>query len=315
MKDLSIFPKICNGSGALGYFNEDEYWYQVACRRIGFRYKKGLGFNSKTTTMDERAGHMPLTKDYKPVEWYPGCIVFDMFNGNGINSVAVPTPGFPTLLATGKWQQRTEPFFISIMSMAATQKLRLGEFRRIANVLSDELKHFKAPVGLELNLSCPNGEEDPRELIKDSAAVFRELRPLGVALVGKYSVASAPIPAMMELEKNPDCDGVCFSNTWHYYFEGFGQKVFGRKKSPLHHLGGGGVSGKQLRKKVLPYIRQLRVAGFTKHIRGGGGIFSVTHVRQYRDAGASSCFICSVIPMRIWLVPGIIRYANSLTWR
>lgn len=319
MYDLSIFPKISNGSGASGYFgdkDDHEYWYQKWLARLGLLNTDGLGFVSKTTPIEYRAGNMALTSDYKPRDWYPDCMVFDFWSGNGLNAVGVPTPGLPALLATGKWQKRTQPFFISVMSMAPTHEARLGEFRRIEYILRECKKEFRAPFGLKINLSCPNDKDvNPSQLIQGSADVLETLAPLGVWLIPKYSIASAPIPAIMELEHNPHCAGVCFSNTWPYYFDEFGRKVFGKKKSPLDHLGGGGVSGKALRKRVCAYIRQLRQAGFTKHIRGVGGIFSCTDVRHYWRAGASSCEISTVIPTRPWLVRGIIQQANKLTWR
>ncbi|OGZ65124.1 MAG: hypothetical protein A3C50_04055 [Candidatus Staskawiczbacteria bacterium RIFCSPHIGHO2_02_FULL_43_16] len=315
MKDLRKFGNIFNGSGALGFFNQDEYWYQVLLRRLGIKYKDGLTFVSKTTNMDGRPGNMELTKDYKPAHWYPDCIHFDFLTGNGLNAVSVPTPGLIALLTTGNWQRMEKPFVISLMSMAATPELRLAEHRRMADVLGGEKKHFRAPFSLELNLSCPNGEESPSEQIKGSTDVLAAYAPLEVELVPKYTVASAPIEAIMLLEDDDNCDGICVSNTWHYDLDGFGEKVFGQKVSPLKKYGGGGVSGPALRKHVLAYIRKLRQAGFTKHIRGGGGIYSGGHVREYRNAGASSCFVSTVIPTRSLCVPGIIRYANSLTWR
>lgn len=313
--DLSIFGKIFNGSGALGFFNQDEYWYQKWCKWWGFNYSKGLGFVSKTTNMDGRPGNMELTKDYKPAHWYPDCMIFDLLTCDGLNSVGVPTPGLIALIMTGHWQRIEIPFFISLMSMAATPELRLAEHRSMSNILRECKKEFRAPIGLELNLSCPNTDEDPAVLIKDSSDVLEVYAPLDIPLLPKYSVASAPIEAIMRLEHDENCAGICVSNTIPYNWQGFGEKVFGEKESPLAKYSGGGVSGPRLRRLVIPYIKKLRSKGFTKHIRGGGGIFSGGHVREYCRAGTSSCFITTVVPTRILCVPGIVRYANSLTWR
>ena len=174
---------------------------------------------------------------------------------------------------------------------------------------------FFAPFGLQINLSCPNTGHDPSELIDESAKVLEIASILGVPLMPKYSVASAPIQAIMELNSNLDCDAICVSNTLPFGCKEIDwQKVWGNKTSPLAKLGGGGLSGKTLRPLVCEWIRRLRETGFTKPINGGGGILCSEDVEDYRAAGASSIFLGSVAVLRPWRVKTIINQANSLNW-
>jgi len=230
--------------------------------------------------------------------------------------MGLPNPGLRALLAQGLWQERKEPFMISIASVADTKKKRLEEIRIMIDLLVMFKETFATSFGLQINLSCPNTGHDPKELIKESAEQLDIAGRLGVPLMPKYSIASAPIEAMLELEHHPYCDAICVSNTLSFGSEGIDwQKVWGTKTSPLAKFGGGGYSGKKLGPLVREYISRLRDAGFKKPINGGGGILCQNDVTLYRDAGASSVFLGSVAMLRPWRVKGIIAHANSLTWR
>jgi dihydroorotate dehydrogenase len=92
--------------------------------------------------------------------------------------------------------------------------------------------------------------------------------------------------------------------------------IWGSDVSPLIEFGvPGGLSGEPLRELNCNWIRDLRKAGFTKPINGGGGIFHPRHVLEYRDAGASSIFLGSIASLRPWNVQPCIKQANSITWR
>ncbi len=306
------FGNILGASGVQGFFGEG-YRFHKPWKSFGLDFN-GMTFVSKTATLQERAGNMPLNQDYTPIDLFPDCVRAKPFKAVMLNSVGLSNPGLGKLLDTGKWQRREKPFFISIMSLGDTPEKRLGEFKAMVEMIGLAKNEFSAPFGLQINLSCPNTGHDPSELIGESAEVIEIANSLGVPVMPKYSIASAPIEAIMELQNHNGCDAICVSNTLPYGWEYVGEIVWGEKESPLKKLGGGGVSGRILLPYVCDWISRLRKAGFTKPINGGGGILHAEDVNSYRKSGASSVFLGSVAALRPWRVKGIINEANGLRW-
>lgn len=308
------FGNILGASGVQGFFGEG-YWFHKPLKPFGLDFS-GMTFVSKTVTLFPRRGNMPLTRYYTPQYMFPKCIKVDMMRGAMLNSVGLSNPGIDALLRSGVWQRLENPFLISLMSLAATPAKRLDELHRMIEVIGFVKDTFSAPFGLQINLSCPNTKHDPHELIGESAHVLEIANTLGVPTMPKYSIASAPIKAILELNDNPHCDAICVSNTLPFGWEDIDwQKAWGSTTSPLAHLGGGGLSGNTLRPLVCEWIMRLRDAGFTKPINGGGGILHPIAVEDYYDAGASSIFLGSVATLRPWRVKSIIEKANNLNWR
>jgi dihydroorotate dehydrogenase len=311
---VNLFSKkVWAASGAQGFFGEG-YWFHWFWYLLGYRPQM-LGFTAKTGTLPPRKGNMALTSNYTPRDWFPDCIVVNWWWQAMLNSVGIANPGLIALLATGRWQARTEPFWISVTSLAQTKPQRLEEYARIADILSNAKSGFSAPFGLQVNLSCPNTGHHLPEFIKESDEVLKRLSVVGVPLMPKYSVASTPISVAMELNQNADCAGICVSNTIPYDHEGLGQRIFKHRRSPLRRLGGGGISGRPLKSLVCNWIKALRDRGFEKHIHGGGGIWYPQDVVDYHAAGAWSIFLGTVIAQAAWRVPGLARTAESLAWK
>lgn len=307
------FGEVLGGSGVDGFFGEG-YWFHKPLKPIGLDFR-GMTFVSKTATLLLRQGNMPLTKRYTPRNPYPKSISSKPMTGSMLNAIGLSNPGLGALLGTGQWQKLTKPFMISIMPVAPTPEKRLEELRIMIDMLKFAKDDFSSPFGVQINLSSPNSGNDPKKLIKESAEALDIAKTLGVPIMPKYSIASAPIKVIMELNDHPGCDAICVSNTLPFGWEGIDwQKVWGRKTSPLQKFGGGGLSGPALRPLVCEWIRQLREAGFTKPINGGGGIMSPKDVDFYNQAGASSIFLGTVASLRPWRVKAIIRRAKSLDW-
>ncbi len=305
------FGNVLGASGVQGFFGEG-YWFHKA---LGLSFAD-MTFVSKTVTLLPRKGNMSLTQDFTPRYPFPGCIKVKLLRGVMLNSIGLSNPGLGALLGTGKWQQRTKPFMISVMSLADTPKKRLEELRIMVDTIGFVKDDFSAPFGLQINLSCPNTGHNIRELIGESAKVLEIAGTLGMPIMPKYSIASAPIEAIMQLNDNPNCDAICVSNTLPFGWQEIDwQSVWGSNTSPLAKLGGGGLSGKTLRPLVCEWIADLRNAGFTKPINGGGGILCSKDVWRYYYAGASSVFLGSVAVLRPHRVEAIINHANNLNWR
>ncbi len=308
------FGNVLGASGVQGFFGEG-YWFHKIWHLFGLNFDK-MTFVSKTATLLSRKGNMPLTKHYTPSYPFPGCVKAKLLRGVMLNSVGLSNPGLGALLGTNEWQKRTTPFLLSIMSLADTPKKRLKELQIMVDIIGFAKDSFSAPFGLQINLSCPNTKHNPHELIDESAKVIDTANTLGVPIMPKYSIASAPIRAICELNDHLNCDAICISNTLPFGWQGVNwQNVWGSKTSPLAKLGGGGLSGKILCPLVCKWIAHLREAGFTKPINGGGGILCPKDVNHYHDAGASSVFLGSVAILRPWRVEAIINLANSLNWR
>ncbi|MBI4121277.1 MAG: hypothetical protein HY457_03410 [Parcubacteria group bacterium] len=307
------FGNVFGASGVQGLFGEG-YWFHPLLKPIGLDFE-GMTLVSKTATLNANEGNMPLTEQYTPRDLFPDCIKVKIVPRLALNAVRLSNPGLEALLGTGLWQMRTEPFLISFMSLAETAEKRLDEYRAAVDMLGGAKDQFSAPFGFQPNLSCPNTGHKPSELINESTKVLEVLAPLGVPVVPKYSVASAPVRAVLELNQNPNCDAICVSNTIPWGWSEINwENVWGSKDSPLARLGGGGLSGAILKPFVCKWIGALRNAGFTKPINGGGGIFSRGDIWDYRSAGASSVFLGSVAMLRPWRVRGLIKEANQLVW-
>lgn len=304
------FGNILGASGVQGFFGEGWPFHKIysILWRKQFDFK-GMTFVSKTATWPPRKGNVN--------GFLPSWARVKFFSGHMLNAMGLPNPGIDKLLSEGKWQKRKQPFMISIASARDTPEKRLEELSEIILSLKVSHKNFHAPFGLQINLSCPNTGHNLSEVIAESENALIQASFLeNVPLMPKYSIASAPIQAIMELEKNPCCHGICASNTLPFGWEGVNwQKAWGATVSPLAKLGGGGLSGKTLCPLVCEWIARLRDAGFTKPINGGGGIMSCKDVKSYHDAGASSIFLGSVVALRPWRVNSIIKYANSLMWK
>ncbi len=205
---------------------------------------------------------------------------------------------------------------------------------------------FSTNFGLQINLSCPNTDHDPCVLMAEANDMINITAKAGVPIMAKFNI-TVPIDALLELDKNPNLNAICLSNTIPYgwqpnknLFRGnddnnfleliddniadysvdrgnvivksiFWKHMYG-VESPLKNIGGGGLSGPIIKPFVLHYIQELRKAGFTKHINGGGGISCANDVNLYKKAGANSIFYGSVANTRPWQVAKIIKRANEI---
>jgi dihydroorotate dehydrogenase len=298
------FGNVFGASGVQGFFGEG-YWFHKLWKPFGLDFS-GMTFVAKTATLLPRKGNMPFTN----------CVRVNLWRGAMLNAIGLSNPGLGALFSAGKWQKIKTPFWLSIMPTADTPQQRLEELKTMVWIIGCWKNSFSVPFGLQINLSCPNVVNNLGELIGESAKALQIASELRVPLMPKYSIASAPIKAIMQLNDDPHCDAICVSNTLPFGWPGINwDKSWGSRISPLAKLGGGGLSGKDLRPLVCEWISRLRDEGFAKPINGGGGILCDKDVKYYRDAGASSIFIGSTAFLRPWRVRGIINYANTLEWR
>ena len=331
LRGVDYGPVQC-ASGAMGWFGEG-YWYHRMVPGLDW---KGCTFVAKTTTLNARQGNMALDEQGRAREWLPKCVVVKMRKGVVLNSVGLSGPGAEALFTTGKWQDRDDPFFLSFMSVANNKADRLGEAIRFVQLLQQVADGFKAPFGLQVNLSCPNTGHDTAGIAREAReilTVFQGLREnQSIPIIPKFNVLY-PVEALCEIERL--ADGICVSNTipwgqlpadipWHNLFNlpsdeaaclAWDDPEMRGLLSPLAHLGGGGLSGWPLLPLVAEWVKAARKSGFEKPINAGGGILAPKDVDVLAKAGADSVFLGSIAILRGWRLRKTVQRAYFLNHR
>lgn len=305
------FGRVWGASGVQGFFGEG-YWFHSLFRPVGLDFK-GMTFVAKTTTLDKRAGNMPLDQDFRPRQLFPGCVIVKFRSGITLNSVGLSGPGAGPLFNRGLWQARRESFLLSFMSVAQSREQRLEELRGFVALFNSHRRMFRGPVGLQINYSCPNVGLHVDELVREVADGLDAASVLGIPLVPKFNVVF-PVEAARDISTCPSCDGLCITNTipWGQLPDKIDwSSLFGSVESPLKHLGGGGLGGRPLLPLLMSWLRDAREVGITKPINAGGGILSAADGQAVLWGGANSIFLGSVAMLRPWRVRGIIHYLNG----
>lgn len=308
------FGQVLGASGVQGFFGEGYSHHQWLEFVPGFSFRD-MTFVAKTTTLAPRKGNMPLRADgITPRDFKPQCIVVKPWSGVALNAVGLSGPGAEALFKDCRWQARTRPFMISFMAVAPTRAARREELAAFVALFRQYLSRMNAPIGLQINFSCPNvglGHDDLIEEVTDALSIAGVLR---IPLMPKVSVL-LPIDAACIIAMHPACDGFCVSNTipWGALPDRVNwRKLFGSETSPLAHLGGGGLSGKPLLPLVAEWVRAARAAGITKPINAGGGIMAPRDVDVLVKAGASSVFLGTIAILRPHRLRATIRRAYDL---
>lgn len=315
------FGHVFNASGARNFFGEG--WRQT--RAVDF-FGGWIGstFIAKTTTLqprlepEKKLGNMRLDPEtLQPVDWFPDCVWLDFHRGLTLNAVGLSGPGAPALLGRGLWQERAKPFFISFMSVADTAEKRLAELRAFVRLLSADKWQFKAPFGLQINISCPNVGLNPKELVGEARSALDVAASLDIPLVIKISVETKPAAAV-NIARHPQCDTLCVGNTVRFgklpeHIDWVG--IFSTtdpKQSPLAKYGGGGFSGPPLLPILGDWLYEYRRIDAKTPISACGGIFSVRDALWLIEHRAATAIeLGTVATHRPWRVQRIIRAVNQ----
>lgn len=303
-------------SGALNFFG-NGWKYDKWFKRFVPGFKQVIEtttFVAKTTTLEARDGYMPLTKDLQPKEFKPRCIKIYFFEGAVLNSVGLSGPGAQSLIYEQKWQYLERPFFISFMAVKDNLAAKLNETRQFVAMLKKELPYFYSPIGLQINVSCPNTGHDTKELAKEALDILKIASELEIPLDLKINIFM-PTETIKAVEDSGLCDMLTISNTIPFGTPGLGinWEKFGKGGiSPLKDIGGGGLSGAPILPCVLKRIDELRRAGITMFIKGSGGIITESDVDRMKSAGANAIEIGTVLMLRPWRAASIIKRAKTI---
>src|SRR3989338_1461637 len=328
------FGPVLQASGATNFYDHGRgrghgWWYHRLLHYFGLDWSNSTVV-TKTTTLLARKGNMPLKKDgVTPKEWMPKCIIINRKKKAVLNAVSLSGPGLEFLIASGEWQKRTEPFFISVMSLMPTATRRKAELDAIFDRLcaAKKYEHFNADWGVQINFSCPNGGVDPNDLIDEVVPILElaEKRlPDTVPLMPKFGPEAQP-SSMLRIVRHSRCSALCFCNTlpfgkhpaWAKHIQPVDWKVlFGtddQKESPMaKRFPGfrGGLSCAPLLAFVLEWVKAVRALGIRVPINAGGGILSRNDTGFVFDAGADSVFLGSIAMLARTRVRATIRGAH-----
>ncbi|MDP3778667.1 MAG: hypothetical protein Q8R30_01295 [bacterium] len=311
------FGHVMNASGGRNFFGQG-YPYHRFWQHLGLDYT-GSTFVAKTTTLEPRAGNMPLT-DYtlQPIERIPRCIKVNICKAAVLNAVSLSGPGADNLFKRKIWQARNESLFISFAAVADTPQKRIDQWKKFADLAWGYIRPhqltFATRIGLEMNLFCPNTGVAEKPIVQEILTTLDIASNLQIPLVAKIN-ALMPVELAVKIQEHPACDAICVSNTIP-----FGQmpsqidwqNLWGSDAvSPLHRFGGGGLSGAPIFWLVVEWIQNVRKKGFYKPIVGCGGIMSWQNACVMLNAGANAVQLGSVSIVRPWRVKNIIASANA----
>lgn len=336
------FGPVLQASGATNFYGPGfgrghGWWFHPLLFPLGLNWK-GSTTVTKTTTLFARRGNMPRKRDgVTPRELMPRCIIVKPRRKVVLNAVSLSGPGLDFLLASGEWQRRTEPFFISVAPSSETPKGRKMEleevFRRLAAAKRDG--QFRAEWGLQINVSCPNSDADPSALIDEVAPTLEsaaQILPPTIPVTAKFGPELPPktLKQIIAAASSGRLDAVCVFNTLPFgryprWAEGLPpvdwHGLFGTadpKESPLaKRFPGfaGGLSGAPLLPFLVAWLCQARKEGITIPINAGGGILSPVAARAVFDAEADSISLGSIALLAPIKVGAAIRAAREYARR
>jgi len=314
------YGPVWGASGVQGIFGEG-YSFHKAFRRFipGFSFR-GMTFVAKTVTAKKNDGNLPLKADGLTLEErVPRCIVVKPFKAAMLNAVGLSNAGAHFYLEKRIWQKLDQPFCLSFMGIAETPEGRLREARIFATELKQWISEFKAPVALQANKSCPNVNKDTREIFEEAFEESKILADIGIPLIYKFNVLISP-QRVREFMDNPNCDGVCVSNTIPY--GQFPDKIdwaglFGSvSESPLIKRGfkqAGGLSGAPIFPIVLDWCERFGKLNPTKPWIAGGGIIRPQDAKILKiRSGASAISLGSIATLRPFRLGPTIKLLHEL---
>jgi dihydroorotate dehydrogenase len=253
-------------SGCGGVFNEG-FGVEPLIRKLGLSKldkQSNLVYETKTVTLNPRNGN------WNGNPWH--CIrpIFGKPYGiNGIvNAVGLTNPGFEVWKEQFKFEIAKNPYKKWIVSLYGTQE----ELKMMVKSIDSWFHHFI--VAISINVSCPNMTSNFSNF-NEIISTCHELNKITeIPLILKLSVTQDFGGILPEVQGKIDAISIN-SVPWDYQFArqivvnmfiknldmnkrcSHTMLPYSIPKSPLAHLGGGGVSGYAVRKYTWPMIKKL----------------------------------------------------------
>lgn len=245
----------------------------------------GISFSSLQRVINDGAG-MVTTKSLsiEPRIGHEGPIIAE-FEGGLINSVGLTNPGIEEgLQEVEKFHQSCEG--VSIVSVFGGNT---NEFKQLAKAVNQSQGDI-----LELNLSCPNVEDEfkrPFALVPEMVTeIVSEVREVSAKpILAKLSPNALDIGEIAGLAESAGADGITMINTL-----GHGMVIDAIAKRPVLRNNFGGMSGPCIKPLALKLIHD--VYGAVKiPILGTGGVSNGLDAVEMMMAGASAVAIGTAV--------------------
>lgn len=311
-RKLRPFGPVWDGAGIRG-FAKEGYWYHSFVPGL----KRALArstFVTKTITTDKMKGHMALDARFRPSSLFPDCIYLNYRHGFALNAVGLSGPGIRKVLAETPLVRLREPFFISYMPVLSGSNATSAEVQQFVHEIDRYMDEFRAThMGIQLNISCPNTGTDIHHLVQEAGVLLDQFTKLRVPVVVKLDLLVTPAAAKI-IAEHPTCTGLCIANSVRFgtvFPKWWWEKNF-PNGSPLEKYGKGALSGAPIFHEVLSWLRDFRSIDRETYVNAGGGIMEPNDVDALYHAGADSIFFSSVMMLRPWRVPAIVRRAHRL---
>lgn len=265
-------------SGALK-FDGKGWLHEGPLRWIGLLDLSLFTVVIKTLTFGPRKGNY---------RWYwpLGCI--RLMPGGVVNSVGLTNPGIDW------WCREIGPNVdkkkISLVgSILSDNNYELVEMAMMMNDFD--------LVGLEINASCPNTEGDLLEdTVKIISACLALKRTSRFPLILKLSVVHDISSILSEVKGVVEAISIN-SVPW--------KTIFPNRKSPLAHLGGGGVSGKIAQPYTWDFVKRLVDSTDIPVI--GPGVWDFSDIEKLREIGAKAISFGSIFLRYPWRPTCFVR--------
>lgn len=311
------YGNIFCASGARGFFGEGYPFHRVM-EHLGMTWE-GTGFVSKTILVKERRGNMPMRADrLTPKERFiPRSVIVKPFSGHVLNAISLTGPGVKWALEQNEWQEMTDPFMISFMSIADTYEDRTDEAWEFVSRMGKYLDSFEAPFAIQFNCACPNTGHLPTDFYAGVYGMLDILTSLSAPIVVNLN-SVVPGEVMLGIANHPACAALWIGNTIPWgdprinWLELFGTEESPLSKRPLPYSTPGGLSGPACLPHTIERVLEARKLGVNIPIVAGNGIQHPSDVKVLRDAGADAVFIGTVGMMRPWRMKRIIRAAQLI---
>lgn len=257
-------------SGALAFDGKGWPWEQPL-RWTGFLDETAFTTVIKTLTLKPRQGNLRWHNPF-------GCIRF--ISGGTLNAVGLTNPGVEWWCR--KIGSRINPSKAPVMGSI------LGEPDELA-LMTGMLNDFDL-VGIEINASCPNTQDD---LLANTGKIIESCKV--VKSVSRF-------PVILKLSVVHDVRNIV--NRVEDFVEAFSinsvpwQEVFPGQRSPLAHLGGGGVSGRVAQPYTWKLVKEL--SEMTRIPVIGPSVWDFEDIAKLRDLGAKAISFGSVFLKYPW---------------
>lgn len=265
-------------SGALAFDGRGWPW-EWPLRWMGLLDPKLFTIVTKTLTRKPRRGNLRWS--------HPWSVVKRVGRDGVVNAIGLTNKGFDW------WISEVAPtipedyrIIVSLEADDETDILFMLEGLRGQNIL-----------GVELNLSCPNTPAS------DSRTTDHILK------IGRAASACSPFPLIAKLSCMHDYTAVARGIAGSVEAISINSipwpVLFPDVKSPLHHFGGGGVSGKIIQLHTWKMVHELSKASTIPII--GPSIWDYDDIQKVIDHGASAVSFGSVFVFHPWRPTRYVR--------